>query len=626
MSGIYGFTCRTPGPGTTEYALQSLDRWNGEYGREAAGQSLMGRSGIGCRVEHFSDRFPHGAPVIEFEGGNAVVDALLYNRDELTAELGLSDDAALSDEALLLKLIHTRGYEALAMVNGDFAGAVFDAEQHRWTLFRDHMGVRPLFYYMDGDQFAFSTDIRGLCALPGADLRPDELNLYKQMVNANILTLCGTDYQKIRAVRPASWSVVHIEAEGFGYDEHIYWRLKQQKLRLGSDEAYQQRLRELITDSVRRRLDAIPGKIGAELSGGLDSSVIDILISRLGREGVFYSWSLTPEELPLRRGLDERKIIDDICRQEGIDCHYYSEQETFGFSDLLENVMPAHTESLSITTGSAWLRSQGARVVFSGHGGDEGVSARCSPYALLYNREYRAYLKYYWDCTRGQKLRLLRTLKRAIRDAIIDHRNAADVSTPRTSNASGLMTEAFRERISRSYPGQRRYFGYDPVKYINQGGTRVRLESAAYQGARNGVRYLFPYVDHRVIDFAVSIPRAQFLNSSQNRRVFREAFRELMPESLYCVNYKDFRSLRGAKRTVDYRGIFRQEMDILLSRLDRDYWKDILDFEAIEAMELPEDQTSDLFMQLHYCKLQLKRCLLAQNVRDRAHEKEATNG
>ena len=58
----------------------------------------------------------------------------------------------------------------------------------------------------------------------------------------------------------------------------IYWQPGSKKIRLSSEEAYIKQLRQLITDSVKRRLDAVPGVVGAELSGGLDSSIIDILI------------------------------------------------------------------------------------------------------------------------------------------------------------------------------------------------------------------------------------------------------------------------------------------------------------------------------------------------------------
>ena len=64
-------------------------------------------------------------------------------------------------------------------------------------------------------------------------------------------------------------------------------------------------------------------------------------------------------------------------------------------------------------------------------------------------------------------------------------------------------------------------FSYDPVSYIHQGGSRNRLDNVALYGAYNGVRYLIPYLDYRVIDYAVSIPRYQYLRGRRNRFVFR---------------------------------------------------------------------------------------------------------
>ena len=86
----------------------------------------MGQTGLGCHVEHFSEQFPGGAPVLHLDGLDAVVDALLYNREELEAALDLASGSRLSDEELLLMLVRAKGWNALQMVNGDFAGAVFD--------------------------------------------------------------------------------------------------------------------------------------------------------------------------------------------------------------------------------------------------------------------------------------------------------------------------------------------------------------------------------------------------------------------------------------------------------------------------------------------------------------------
>ena len=263
-------------------------------------------------MEHFSDQFPYTGPIHQEQGTYAVVDALLYNREELLFLLNLPSSALISDEELLLQLIRQKGFDSLSAVNGDFAGAIYDPAVGCWKLFRDHLGVRPLYVYHDDRIFAFSTDIRGIASIPGVDLRPNELQLFTSFMNCNPLTMQQTDFASIRCALPGAWTTVTQDAGGFVLEERPYWKLRSRKIRLSSEEEYEHRLRQLVADAVKRRLDAVPGLIGAELSGGLDSSVIDILINRTGRKAVYYSWSHDPQDLPMDGELDERSVIRDI--------------------------------------------------------------------------------------------------------------------------------------------------------------------------------------------------------------------------------------------------------------------------------------------------------------------------
>lgn len=82
------------------------------------------------------------------------------------------------------------------------------------------------------------------------------------------------------------------------------------------------------------------------------------------------------------------------------------------------------------------------------------------------------------------------------------------------------------------------------------------------------------------------------LTEKGNRMIYREAFRDLMPESLLKVDYKEFLSLKHHRRTVKSEQQ-NNEKDFFLSRLDRDYWKGILDLDAIALRLHPEDPESD---------------------------------
>lgn len=617
MSGIFGFSIRNANADEIEETLGGLEYWNRLYGCQATDQQVIGHCAMGCHVEHFSDKFPWGGPILHFGRGNAVVDALLYNRDELLPMVNLPADSLISDEELLLKLCSEKGFDALTLVNGDFAGAIFDPDKEEWTLFRDHLGVRPLYFYRDRDRFVFATDLRGIVAAPGVDARFNGIYLYKSIVGGNSLSVRDTNFQHIRCVLPGSVCRFRMEEREFSERESVYWRIHRKKIRLGSDEAYRNELRRLVTDAVNRRCDAFPGLLGAELSGGLDSGVIDILVNRHGRDAVYYSWSTDPARFPLRQGEDERKVILDICEQEQIECKYLGIEERFNFQYTLDHVMPPFVNTVQLSYGSKWMSSQGAQCVFTGHGGDEGVSHRCSRFELLYNGELWSYFKLYWNDTKGVKLRLLRTIWRCYNDARAKWKKL-NYEMKRERLYPSFFDERYCDAMVKEFQFRPLPFSFAPHHYIMQGGTRARLDNGAYQGARYGVRYLFPYVDYRVMDFAVSIPRRQHINQETNRLIFREAFADLMPESLRTIRYKDMASIRTENIAPRMNDSIARQVDYMIGQLDPECWDGVLKLEGLRELSRDPNLSRQEAGQILGVLAKLERFVLVQNTQKQA--------
>lgn len=605
MSGIFGYcNYKENRAGYPE----ALAQWNRPYGREAEEIRTGENWALGCCLERLSSQNQPSKPVQQSRDSLAVIDAVLYNRDQLLPLLSKADQD-LSDEALLLRLLEERGMEILGEINGDFAGAIFRPEDGTWILFRDHMGIRPLYYRLEQGFFAFSTDIRGLTA-PG-DAGINESQLFLRMMGYNDLSLLETEYENIRCLPPASW--VTITPEKSEPQVHSYWQLGRKKLRLKNEKAYVHTLRELVTDAVKRRLDAVEGLVGGELSGGLDSGVVDILISRLGREGRYFSWSASPLEQPLREGEDERKIIRDICLQENITCQYFERSQMVTPEQMVAEKLPGFVNTLSVSQTAARLGSQGVRAIFTGHGGDEGVSHRMNLTELWYHGAYGALAVSIWDTTRGKRFRLLRTAKRLWRQFRYINPTVNEPYHNTQANGARFLREEFKARMEPTTEKRPLPFAYDPVAFINQGGSRRRLDNLALQGAQQGVRYMIPFLDYRVIDFAVSIPRRLYLKKGLNRWIFREAFRDLMPESLRQVRYKDTPSQRGLEVPEEQKAYFRKVRSQVLAWLDRDFWKDYLDFEAIQAYDLPREHTPEEYTQAVLVLDQLMQCVRIQN-------------
>ncbi len=621
MSGIYGFWHPMNDVSQSKQDINRLMLWNAAYGNVAEEKYMAEDFCLGCYYEKLSDSANRSTPVLKKDGNYAVIDAVLYNRDELLEEG--SFEGTLSDEELLLSYIEKFGWDRLKDVNGDFCGGVYDAQKQSLTLFRDHMGIRPLFYYAKDDRVIFSTDIRGIAGMEQVDVSVDKKWLWANVSGYGNMGRENTEFAHIFCVMPAAYMTFAVEAGTIQSKKKVYWELGADKIRLSSEKAYIEKMRELITDSVKRRLDAVSGLVGAELSGGLDSGVIDILIHRLGRECVYFSWSASPEDIPLAEN-DERLVIQDICKQEGITCNYGGKTITYSDESIITKkmrrigaeanlsegtvqkfVLPPYINTLTIIETSDFMNKSGARVVFTGHGGDEGVSHRCSAYEMFYNKEYVEYFKYMWSATEGTRFRPKRMLSACYKNLFV---TAKELRNPYQGvfGVEDLLKKEFREEFD-NVEKMSLKFAYDAKAYVEEGGSRNRLDVVALLGAYSGARYVMPYLDYRVIDYAVSIPRHMYIKNKMKRYIFRQAFKDLMPESLYVLDRKSSPSWNNLEKKPMSEEENLNRKKIALDMLDKEFWADYFDWEVVEQWaqqkSSPQDTMRDkgIFMCITNC-------------------------
>lgn len=630
MSAIYGIHYNSNQYNSID--ISPMAKWNMAYGKN--GQELYSNTGLhmGCFLEKLSDTATRSTPVIKSNGKVAVLDVVLYNREELMQLCQITD--ALSDEELLFTYLEENGPDALKHVNGDFAGAVYDKTKQTLLLFRDHLGVRPLFYQQTGSFVAFSTDLRGMTALPETDVTINEDWIYKIVAGYSTIGTEATEFSNIFAVAPAQYILFSFEKNNIQNKKTIYWQPGCKKIRYPDNESYQKQMRELVTDAINRRLNAVSGLVGGELSGGMDSGVIDILINRAGRKGVYFSWSSDPKDLPIVEN-DERLIIEDICRQEKITCNFSQKEEYLGESSIMAESMksmelpvnmnqlpalryalPPYINALTICETSQFINRSGAKVVFTGHGGDEGISHRCNPYELFYHKEYYAFFQHFWQITKGQPRRFIRTLKHC-KNNISESKKRFGSVFHKVDGVPELLKQDFaRKYREEDMPYIR--FAYDPKAHIIAGATCNRLYNVAILGAYCGVRYMAPFMDYRVIDFAVSIPRSQYLQNNVKRFIYREAFKDIMPESLYKLTAKEDNSKKNLPPNEDWYEAFAAKKKEVANLLNRNFWEKYLDYSEIDAWlqrGKPSDEDRSCEKNILTC---LFYCAMVQNLVDKS--------
>ena len=623
MSGIFGFHIEEKEKTDIHDNTKRIRLWNEAYGNCEA-EIFQGKEYVcGCCADTVLHENMKNKPILHKNGKVAVLDVILYNAKELMEKCEITEK--MSHEELLFTYIEKFGLNGLCDVNADMAGAIWDENSQTLSLFRDHMGIRPLFYYEKNNEIVFSTDIRGITALPFVDASINEAWIYRTVNGYSNISVENTEFSHIFCV-PNGGYVTFTFDKTVKKETKLYWEVGKKKIRFRTEQEYFDEMKRLVTDAIKRRVDVVPGVVGAELSGGLDSGIIDILINRLGKKGIYFSWSASPNEVPMAEN-DERLVIEDICKQENITCHYGKEnlelRENTAIAENIKRIngkvcmeepesfryaLPPYINALTISETSEFINKSGAKVVFTGHGGDEGISHRCNVYEMFYNKEYYHFLRYVWSLSHGQKGRISKTLKSS-QEKIKELNERKKIPFKNAWSVPDLLNAEFAAKFDKTKMPIIT-FVYDPKTYVRSGGSRNRLDNVALLGAYSGVRYMVPYLDYRVIDFALSIPRHMYLKRGKNRYIFRETFKDIMPKSLYSLRFKEDNSRKNMVRDENWYDEFAKRKQQTVDKLDREYWSKYLNFDKVDEWlkrgkpsEEEEAGERNILMCLFYCAM-----------------------
>ncbi|HMO28126.1 asparagine synthase (glutamine-hydrolyzing) [Enterovirga sp.] len=460
-----------------------------------------------------------------------------------------------SDTEVILHLYDEMGEDCLSLLNGDFAFAIWDARRRRMFLARDRMGVRPLFYARRDGQFYFASEVKALLQVPGITAEIDPLALDQ------IFTLWApiaprTAFRDICELEPASLMIV----EDGRVTTRPYWSLDYPDAgapsRHADERAAAEELRALLTDATRIRMRAdVP--VGSYLSGGLDSSIVAALATGMAPAGL-ETFSVTFDsaehdesafQLEMARALGTRHR--SVACREGDIAAIFPEVIRFTERPIIRTA-PAPLFKLS-----RLVRESGLKVVLTGEGADEvfagydifkenRVRRFCArqPHSRIRPHLFRK-LYPYLPGLRQQSAEYLASFFGAkghsADDPLYSHRPRFDGTAAAKLFFSGDLRarlagyDATEEIVSLLPDAFARWHPLHQAQYLE---ARFLLPGyiLSSQGDRmamaHGVEGRFPFLDHRLVEFAASLPPGMKLKGLVEKHILREATRDLLPPSI----------------------------------------------------------------------------------------------
>lgn len=515
-------------------------------GPDGIGHWVKGAVGLGhCLLattpEALHERQPLRDPLT---GSVLTFDGRLDNRTELKDALERRGTEPVDDgdAALVLAAYRQWGLAAPARLLGDFALAVWDPSRQHVFCARDPLGKRAFCYLHDRRRFVAGTELRQVLADPEVDRTPNEGMVAEYLASA-ITNSEETLYAGVRRLPAGHMLLVDarkLQVTRWWSPDPSY------EIRYPSDADYASALLELLREAVACR-SRVVGRLGIELSGGLDSTTIASIATDLRKSGVSAPESIETFSLVFP-GLccDETPFIELAVGALRVVAHRISGAHESGTPETTGQLdFPFYPNGTMANGLKAHAATRGCRVLLTGFGGDDWLSG--SPYRVA-------------DDLR--RLRLARPIRQLL--AELTQSQEPDRLSLVAAYRLGilpLMGSRIRQMVRRIIPPPDRRPSWLPHRFASRVALEERIALSAlplfrshaqqdiYASATSGVaihgtemeerltaafglEQRHPLDDLRIVTFALAIPEDQRWHSGETRVVLRRAMQGRLPEAI----------------------------------------------------------------------------------------------
>jgi asparagine synthase (glutamine-hydrolysing) len=372
MCGICGFLINDQQPNFDwSVVLRQMTDILAHRGPDSKGHLLNGSDnfilGLGHRRLSIIDLSSKGDQPIKNEDESVVVvlNGEIYNYRELTNDLKSNGHTfkSNSDTEVIVHLYEEFQEGFLDKLNGMFAIALFDKNRDTILLARDRLGIKPLFYAINGENLYFASEIKSLLSVEEISREIDHKAL-DTYITFGYIPGNRTIFKDIRKLPAASFLIYKNKKAKIS----SYWSLKYLPKITYTETEISEHLVYLFEKAVKRHLISdVP--VGAFLSGGLDSSIIVALMSRVT------NYRINTISLGFSAGgKDELKYSAAVADR------YQTNHQEFTVEPEMTHILPEliwHLDepffdnSIIPTYYISKLARNKVKVVLSGDGGDE---------------------------------------------------------------------------------------------------------------------------------------------------------------------------------------------------------------------------------------------------------------
>lgn len=567
ICGIVNFDHAQPVDRTT---VESMARTLVHRGPDDDGFFVEGQIGLGFRRLSIIDLSGGHQPIFNEDGSAAIIfNGEIYNYRDLASELTAAGHvfSTKSDTETILHAYEQYGDDCVKHLRGMFAFAIWDRPRRRLLMARDRLGIKPLYYYRNGKFLAFASEVKSLLEVPGVPREVDQEAL-DQFLSLRYVPGPRTMFKGIFRLQPGHTMVV----DESGVHIAKYWDIDYSTQTTASAGEIAERFEFLLEESVRLRLIAeVP--LGLFLSGGLDSSAILATMQKVAPGQRIKTFSVgyqtTTKEEEESCELNYARVT---AAARGAD-HYEFQLGPKDFEAAIPDLVwhldePLADPSCIPLHFVAKLAREHVTVVLSGEGADEILGG------------YGIYPK-------------MLTLDRVNRSVPFLSDLAGKIAGHAPNESLRRYLNMASKPLGEGYRGVCRGFGIESMErlaghertlrveqqltetfsgYFEAAGQTTPLNHLLYMDAKvwlpddlllkadkvtmaNSLELRVPFLDHKLVEFAATLPDTSKIGPFGGKSLLREAMANALPEAILKRPKKGFTVpvsswLRGPMKTL----------------------------------------------------------------------------
>ena len=446
----------------------------------------------------------------------------IYNAEDLKEELvrrGYTFETTCDTEVILLGYMEY-GMEVAEKLNGIYAFAIWDGGRDTLCLCRDRMGVKPLFYTIEGDTLVFGSEPKALFAHP--QIKPQaDLDSFREIFGLGPARTpgCGV-FRGLREVKPGCI----LEYSREGAKEYPYWTLE---ARPHTDNYAQtvETVSWLLRDAVKRQLVSdVP--VCSFLSGGIDSTVVTaIACQQLQAEGHMlntFSFDFTHNDTCFQSNAfqptRDRPYVDQVLALYPLH-HTYLECDEATLADLLWDAvrmkdLPGMTDVDASLLYFCGLVKQHNKVALTGECADEIFGG----YPWFYREELLHTDGFPWSADLSARTALL------------------SEETIQTLKLEEYVRQAYQDTLAQvpvlpeeqGEARRRREMSFLNLRWFMQ----TLLDRMDRTSMAWGLEARVPFADHRIVEYVYNVPWSMKYQDGMEKKLLRDACKDLLPPQL----------------------------------------------------------------------------------------------